>query len=246
MRVLVVDDDDHVVSALELALRQHGHEVTRASTGAQALDTVAGVDFVLLDLGLPDLDGTEVCRRIRESSAVPIMAVTARSDELDRVLGLQMGADDYLVKPFGIRELLARITAVSRRVRGGSLAAPAPAPAPAPGRAAGSNVLRVGPLEVDPGAREAALDGRPLALTRKEFDLLVMLAEDPATVHTREAIIDRVWDENWFGSTRTLDVHIGTLRAKLGGYDWVTTVRGVGFRLSPPEARLLACGASSS
>jgi DNA-binding response OmpR family regulator len=244
MRVLVVDDDDHVVSALELALRQHGHEVARAATGAQALATVAGVDFVLLDLGLPDLDGTEVCRRIRESSAVPIMAVTARSDELDRVLGLQVGADDYLVKPFGIRELLARITAVSRRAEGGSLAPPAPAPAP--GRAASATVLRVGPLEIDLGAREATLDGRPLALTRKEFDLLVMLAEDPGTVHTREAIIDRVWDENWFGSTRTLDVHIGTLRSKLGGYDWVTTVRGVGFRLSPPEARLLACGASSS
>jgi two-component system, OmpR family, response regulator RegX3 len=239
MRFLVVDDDDHVVSALELALKQHGHEVTTAATGVQALEAVAGVDFVLLDLGLPDLDGTEVCRRIRESSTVPIMAVTARSDELDRVLGLQVGADDYLVKPFGIRELLARIMAVSRRVEGGSLAPPAS------GRAAGANVLRVGPLEIDLSAREATLDGKPLTLTRKEFDLLVMLAEEPGTVHTREAIIDRVWDENWFGSTRTLDVHIGTLRSKLGGYDWVTTVRRVGFRLSPPDVRL-TCAASSS
>ena len=227
MRFLVVDDDDHVLSALELALKQHGHEVDRAATGAQALAAVAGADFVLLDLGLPDLDGTEVCRRIRESSAVPIMAVTARSDELDRVLGLQVGADDYLVKPFGIRELLARVMAVTRRVEGGSLAPPA-------GRAASANLLRVGPLEIDLSAREAMLEGRPLTLTRKEFDLLVMLAEEPGTVHTREAIIDRVWDENWFGSTRTLDVHIGTLRSKLGGYDWVTTVRGVGFRLSRP------------
>jgi DNA-binding response OmpR family regulator len=237
MRFLVVDDDDHVVSALELALRQHGHEVTRAATGAEALEAFAGVDFVLLDLGLPDLDGTEVCRRIRERSAVPIMAVTARSDELDRVLGLQVGADDYLVKPFGIRELLARVMAVSRRVEGGSLAPPAP------GRAASANLLRVGPLEIDVSAREATLAGKPLTLTRKEFDLLVMLAEEPGTVHTREAIIDRVWDENWFGSTRTLDVHVGTLRAKLGGYDWVTTVRGVGFRLSPPDVRL-TCAAS--
>lgn len=239
MRFLVVDDDDHVVSALELALKQHGHEVARAATGAQALAAVAGADFVLLDLGLPDLDGTEVCRRIRERSTVPIMVVTARSDELDRVLGLQVGADDYLVKPFGIRELLARVMAVSRRVEGGSLAPPAP------GHVANATLLRVGPLEIDLGAREATLDGRPLTLTRKEFDLLVMLAQEPGTVHTREAIIDQVWDENWFGSTRTLDVHIGTLRSKLGGYKWVTTVRGVGFRLSPPDVRL-TCGAFSS
>lgn len=237
MRFLVVDDDDHVGSALELALKQHGHEVARATTGAEALEAVAGADFVLLDLGLPDLDGTEVCRRIRKSSAVPIMAVTARSDELDRVLGLQVGADDYLVKPFGIRELLARVMAVTRRVEGGSLAPPVPA------RAASATLLRVGPLEIDLSAREATLDGKSLTLTRKEFDLLVMLAEQPGTVHTREAIIDRVWDENWFGSTRTLDVHIGTLRSKLGGYGWVTTVRGVGFRLSPPDVRL-TCGAS--
>jgi DNA-binding response OmpR family regulator len=225
----VVDDDDHVASAIALALKQHGHEVARAATGAEALKAMAEADFVLLDFGLPDLDGTEVCRQMRERSAVPIMAVTARSDEIDRVLGLQMGADDYLVKPFGIRELLARITAVSRRAEGGSLAASSPV------RASNAKVVRVGSLEVDLGAREATLRGKPLTLTRKEFDLLVMLAEEPGTVHTREAIIDRVWDENWFGSTRTLDVHIGTLRSKLGSYDWVTTVRGVGFRISQPK-----------
>jgi len=228
VRVLVVDDDDHVASALEIALKQHGHEVARAATGAEALDAAAEADFILLDLGLPDLDGTEVCRQIRERSAVPIMAVTARSDEIDRVLGLQLGADDYLVKPFGVRELLARITAVARRVEGGSLAASSPPEPP------NATVLRVGSLEIDVGSREVTLAGKPLTLTRKEFDLLAMLAEEPGTVHTREAIINRVWDENWFGSTRTLDVHIGTLRAKLGSYDWVTTVRGVGFRLSQP------------
>jgi two-component system, OmpR family, response regulator RegX3 len=229
VRVLLVDDDDHVASAVEFALRQHGYDVIRASTGAEAIERAPSVEFVLLDLGLPDLDGTEVCRRIRAESTVPIIAVTARSDEIDRVLGLQLGADDYVVKPFGIRELLARIQAVRRRTAGGDLSE-------APTSRPPTQILRVGPLEVDVRARQAVLDGKPLTLTRKEFDLLLMLAEEPGTVRTREAIIDRVWDENWFGSTRTLDVHVGTLRTKLGAREWVQTVRGVGFRLDPPPA----------
>ena len=231
VQILLVDDDDHVASAVEFSLRQHGYDVIRAATGAEGIEQAAHADFVLLDLGLPDLDGTEVCRRIRESSTVPIIAVTARSDEIDRVLSLQIGADDYVVKPFGTRELLARIEAVSRRVPGGALS-------PAQEDHAQGDVLRVGPLKVDVRTRQASLDGEQLTLTRKEFDLLLMLAEDPETVHTREAIINRVWDENWFGSTRTLDVHIGTLRSKLGSGDWVQTVRGIGFRLTPPPTSL--------
>ena len=222
MRILLVEDDEHVGPALELALRQHGHEVDRATTGGTALDLVGVADFVLLDLGLPDLDGYEVCRRIRQTSQVPIIAVTARSEEIDRVLGLQLGADDYVVKPYGLRELLARIEAVSRRAR----AEPAPA--------ADEGVLRAGPLRVDVRTRHVTLDGTEVKLTRKEFNLLVLLMEGPDRIHTREEIIDRVWDENWFGSTRTLDVHIGMLRTKLGDYSWVETVRGVGFRLGKP------------
>lgn len=226
MRILVVEDDEHVGSALESALQQHGHAVRTVTTGAQALASVPSVDFVLLDLGLPDLDGFEVCRRIREVSQVPVIVVTARSEDIDRILGLQLGADDYVIKPYGLRELLARIAAVARR----SCAA---APGPPVVR---EDVLALGPLRVELRARQVTLEGVPLRLTRKEFNLLVLLMEDPGTVHTREEIIDRVWDENWFGSTRTLDVHIGTLRNKLGGYDWVETVRGVGFRLRLPAA----------
>lgn len=226
MRILVVEDDEHVGSALESALQQHGHKVRLATTGAQALVSVPSVDFVLLDLGLPDLDGFEVCRRIREVSQVPVIVVTARSEDIDRILGLQLGADDYVIKPYGLRELLARIAAVARR---SCAAVPAP-------RAAQDDVLALGPLRVEVRARQVTLEGVPVRLTRKEFNLLVFLMENPDTVHTREDIIDRVWDENWFGSTRTLDVHIGTLRNKLGGYDWVETVRGVGFRLRLPAA----------
>lgn len=225
MRILMVEDDEHVGSALELALTQHGHDVRRATTGAEALLALDAADFVLLDLGLPDLDGYEVCRRIRQVAKVPIIVVTARGEEIDRVQGLQLGADDYILKPYGLRELLARIEAVSRRC--GGPATPEPNP---------PEVLQVGPLRVDVRARRAELDGTEVKLTRKEFNLLVLLMEDPETVHTREEIIDRVWDENWFGPTRTLDVHIGTLRTKLGDFGWVETVRGVGFRLRKPTA----------
>jgi two-component system response regulator RegX3 len=222
MRILIVEDDDHVGDALELALRQHGHDVSRARTGAEALAAVDSTEFVLLDMGLPDLDGVEVCRRIRERSTMPLIAVTARGEEIDRVTGLRTGADDYIVKPFGTHELLARIEAVTRRTK--------QVPA-TQGNGSNSGVLRVGSLQADVRAREVTLDGNRVEVTRKEFDLLVMLAEEPDKVHTRESIIGRVWDEHWFGSTRTLDVHVGALRTKLGGYHWVETVRGVGFRL---------------
>jgi two-component system response regulator RegX3 len=225
MRILLVEDDDHVGPALELALQQNGHEVLRATTGNDALAKFGDADFVLLDLGLPDLDGNEVCRRIRATSRVPIIVVSARSEEIDRVLGLQLGADDYVVKPYGLRELLARIEAVRRRV--------ADPPAPS-GSEEMARILQHGPLRVDVKARTTTLHGKEVPLTRKEFDLLVLLMESPDTVCTREEIIDRVWDENWFGSTRTLDVHVGTLRNKLGDYRWVQTVRGVGFRIGNP------------
>lgn len=177
---------------------------------------VGDADLVLLDLGLPDLDGKEVCRQIRAASNVPILVITARGDEIDRVVLLELGADDYLVKPFGFRELVARIGAVTRRT---ALAAPSQ-----------DTVQQLGRLTIDRDARRVALDGADIDLTPKEFDLLGYLAERPGAVRTREDIIEEVWDEHWFGPTKTLDVHVAALRRKLGP-NWITTFRGVGYRL---------------
>ena len=214
MRVLLVEDDDAIAAPLAEGLRREGLGVDRVATGADAL-AAAVPDLVLLDLGLPDVDGLEVCRTLRARSAVPIIVITARGEELDRVLGLELGADDYVVKPFGFRELLARIHAVTRRTAGGGSA----------------TTVVVGDLEVDLRARRVSVGGTDIDLTRKEFDLLALLAADPGAVRTRQEILESVWDEHWYGPTKTLDVHIATLRKKLGDSSLVETVRGVGFRL---------------
>jgi two-component system response regulator RegX3 len=216
MRVLLVEDDDAIAEPLTSGLGRHGFQVSRARTGAEAL-AAAPHDVVLLDLGLPDLDGIDICRRLRASSTVPIIVVTARSEEVDRVLGLELGADDYVVKPFGFRELVARIRAVTRRAR------PTTSPTEGP--------QRVGRLELDRRQRQVRLDDAEVALTAKEFDLLALLAEDPGAVYTRDQILEQVWDPHWFGPTKTLDVHVASLRKKLGDPGWIETVRGVGFRL---------------
>ncbi|MGH8792231.1 MAG: response regulator transcription factor [Stackebrandtia sp.] len=237
MRILIVEDDDSVADALIDCLRRHGHDVESVQTGQAALDH-DGSDLVLLDLGLPDLDGQEVCRRLRAESDVPIIVISARSDEVDRVLCLHLGADDYMVKPFGLRELVARIEAVSRRSMAASFAVshePShPVEVAEPDDVA-APVLRVGKLSLDHRQRHAFVNDVRLRLTRKEFDLLALLMEDPGAVFTRETLLDRVWDINWFGSTRTLDSHVSSLRAKLGDPGWVETVRGVGFRLIDPD-----------
>jgi DNA-binding response OmpR family regulator len=219
MRVLLVEDDDSIAEPLTAGLGRYGFQVSRARTGAEALQAPPP-DVVLLDLGLPDLDGIDVCRRLRATSAVPIIVITARSEEVDRVLGLELGADDYVVKPFGFRELVARIRAVTRRAQ------PAAEPTLGP--------QRLGPLELDRRQRRVRLDGTEMALTAKEFDLLALLAEDPGAVYEREQILEQVWDPHWFGPTKTLDVHVASLRKKLGDPGWIETVRGVGFRLVPP------------
>jgi two-component system, OmpR family, response regulator RegX3 len=216
MRVLLVEDDDSIADPLTSGLGRHGFQVSRARTGAEAL-AAAPHDVVLLDLGLPDMDGMDVCRRLRATSAVPIIVVTARSEEVDRVVGLELGADDYVVKPFGFRELVARIRAVTRRAR------PAAGPAEGP--------QQLGPLELDRRQRLVRLDGVEVALTAKEFDLLALLAEDPGAVFARDRILEEVWDPHWFGPTKTLDVHVASLRKKLSDPGWIETVRGVGFRL---------------
>ena len=187
------------------------------TTGAEAI-AASGDDLVLLDLGLPDLDGKDVCRRLRERSGVPIIVVTARGDEVDRVVLLELGADDYVVKPFGFRELVARIRAVLRRTSG---LQDGEQPAVR---------IEVGLLQIDTRTRNVTFADRSVTLTPKEYDLLVYLSRDPEAVHTREQIIEAVWDENWWGPTKTLDVHIASLRKKLAA-DAIETVRGVGFRL---------------
>ena len=220
MRLLIVEDEDAIAIPLVEGLRREGFEVTRVATGAEAL-TAPETDLVLLDLRLPDMDGFEVCRRIRVNSDVPIIMVTARGEEVDRVVGLELGADDYLVKPFGFRELLARIRAVSRRTST---------------REAGRDpeTLVAGALEIDLRSRRALLGGNELSLTPKEFELLALLARDPGTVVDRQRILREVWNTTWYGGAKTIDVHVGALRRKLGDPAWIETVRGVGLRLEPP------------
>ena len=215
VRILLVEDEDSIALPLAEGLRREGFVVERAATGAEAL-AAASADLVLLDLRLPDIDGLDVCRSLRERSDVPIIIVTARGEESDRVVGLELGADDYLVKPFGLRELIARIRAVTRRTSArGSVHEP----------------LRVGALEIDERARRATLDGAVLELTPKEFDLLAALARDPGAAISRRRLLEDVWETSWYGSSKTIDVHVAALRRKLGDPGWIETVRGVGFRL---------------
>jgi two-component system, OmpR family, response regulator RegX3 len=231
--VLLVEDDDEIAEPLAKGLVREGFEVERVGTAAGALEAVLEPEpgrvpgFVLLDLGLPDGSGLEVCRRIRAASDVPVIMVTARGEEIDRVLGLELGADDYVVKPFGVRELAARIRAVLRRHRG-----PGDATAPRP---AGS-AQQVGEVAIDRRTRTVTVRGVAVDLAPKEFDLLAFLADDPGAVRTRTEILDAVWDTNWYGPTKTLDVHVGSLRRKLADPGIIETVRGVGFRLRATPA----------
>jgi len=227
-RLLVVEDDPAIAGPLVRGLERAGFAVTHAPDGATAL-AAEPTDLVLLDLGLPDVDGTEVCRRLRARGDVPIIIVSARDDEVDRVVGLELGADDYVVKPFGLRELVARIRAVLRR-RG-------PAGASAPHTTAADEddpalaVTTVGDLVVDRRTRRVTVDDAVVHLTPKEFDLLAALADDPGAVRSRHDLLDDVWEGDWYGSTRTLDAHVAALRRKVGAAR-IETVRGVGFRLA--------------
>lgn len=226
-RLLVVEDDETIGRVLDTSLRAHGHDVVWARTGQDALrEAERDPEMVLLDLGLPDLDGVEVCRRLRARlpGAVLVM-LTARTDEMDVVVGLEAGADDYLTKPVRLDELRARIRAHLRR--GGPAAA-------------ATGTVELGALVVDVAGRRVTVDGRELALRAKEFDLLARLAADAGTAVSRETLMDDVWDVNWFGSTKTLDMHIAALRRRLGGTGGaplpeIVTLRGHGYRLDPPS-----------
>jgi DNA-binding response OmpR family regulator len=223
--VLLVEDEWSIAEPFARALARHGFRPTVTGTGAEAIRLAESVrpDIVLLDLALPDGDGRDVCRRLRGISDVPVIMVTASCTVLDRVVGLEIGADDYVVKPFAVDEVVARIRAVLRRGR-------------APARDA---QLTIRELRIDRGARRVWLGDREVELTRKEFDLLARLAREAGRVVSREALMSDVWDMNWFGSTKTLDVHIAWLRRKLGDDpalpNYIHTVRGVGFRLADQE-----------
>ena len=219
MKLLVVEDDDEIAEPMIRGLERAGFEVDWVANGTDAL-AAGPADVVLLDLGLPDIDGLDLCRRLRERSRIPILVVTARDEEADRVIGLELGADDYIVKPFGLRELVARIRAVWRRTA---------LPPDEPER------QELGGLEIDRRARRVFVDGTEVLLSPKEYDLLALLAEEPGAVFRRQDILEEVWDPHWYGPTKTLDVHVASLRKKLGHHDWVETVRGVGLRLGRPS-----------
>ena len=216
MRVLVVEHDAAIAKILTDDLRRHGHEVKSVDTGCEALNLFHGADLVLLDFALADVDGLEVCRGIRAAGDTHIIAVTAPCTELDRVLGLQAGLDDYVVRPYGLRELLARMDAVRRRVR--------PRPPPP------VQMVSHGALRIDLGRHEVRIDDRLVELTQKEFQLLYLLASQEGTV-SRKRIMSEVWQEDRVNSSRTVDTHVNTLRQKLGASTWVVTVRGVGFHI---------------
>lgn len=225
MRVLVVEDDASVAGGIVDGLTNAAIETLHVTTGAAGLEALLSFhpDLVLLDLGLPDMDGTEVCRAIRAQGSIPVIVVSARDDEIDRVMALEIGADDYIVKPFGMRELVARIRAVHRRT-GQTDAEPPPE----------ATERRFGALLIDTRAQRVQLAGTVLHLTAKEFALLVYLSADPGAVFRRADILHDVWDTNWYGTTKTLDAHIAAIRKKLGDPGWIESVRGVGFRFGTP------------
>jgi two-component system response regulator ResD len=219
--ILVVDDERAIRRLLRMYLTDAGFTVAEAGDGRQALEQVrqGGIDLVLLDLMLPEIDGLDVCRRIRESSALPVVILTARGDEAQRVTGLELGADDYVVKPFSPAEVVARVRAVLRRA----------GEPPDPHRA-----LRAGPLTIEPAARRVTVGGREIELTRLEFDLLAELAANPRVVYTRERLLEKVWGyQNGVGG-KTVDVHVANLRRKAGEDIGIVAVRGVGYKLEPP------------
>jgi two-component system, OmpR family, alkaline phosphatase synthesis response regulator PhoP len=218
--ILVVDDEPNIADLVELYLRREGFRVVQAATGGNALRSVGDhrPRLVILDVGLPDIDGLEVCRRLRQTSSIPVIFLTARDTEVDRVLGLELGADDYVTKPFSPAELVARVKAVLRRAEATTPTA---------------EVVQVGGVTIDVGRREVRIDETPVPFTTKEFELLRFMGERPGLALSRQQILDGVWGPEWFGDARTVDVHIAQVRKKVEAAVRIDTVRGVGYRLDP-------------
>jgi DNA-binding response OmpR family regulator len=231
VRLLLVEDDERLATALMDVLRVHGFTVDRAASAAECLAGLSTeTDVVVLDLGLPDRDGFEVCARIRRRADVPIVMATARGDLASRVHGLNLGADDYLVKPYDVRELMARVHAVTRRAgHGGNPAAADPGRGDVPPKQ--RPPVRIGEVVIDVGRRTVTVAGRPVSLTRKEFDLLELLARSPGLVFRHEQILGEVWQSRLRTDEHTLQVHVASVRAKTGTAGVIETVRGVGYRL---------------
>jgi DNA-binding response OmpR family regulator len=218
--IVVVEDDPNIADLVDLYLRREGFRVIQAVDGASGLAAIAREKprLAILDVGLPgQVDGMEVCRRVRAEGSLPVLMLTARDDEIDRIVGLELGADDYVTKPFSPRELVARVRAILRRVDGPATAKP--------------DVRAVGEVEVDPGRREARVRGDVVALAAREFDLLQFLADNVGLALSRQQLLDGVWGPGWYGDERTVDVHVRQLRRKLGDALPLTTVWGVGYRL---------------
>ena len=251
--VVVVEDDIDTRELIEHSLGMKGYEVHTASTGREGLELVRtiGPDLVTLDLGLPDLDGTEVCRRVREMSDAYIVMISARSEEVDRLIGLEIGADDYLTKPFSPRELQARVTAMFRRPRQGATGPPPSADAAPPvlpeqsGPAAATvatedEVVTLGRLSVDLESRSVTVDDTEVELTRTEFDLLATMIKAPRRVWGRDVLMRLVWGDGWAADEHLVEVHVGNMRRKLGrpagSAPFIRTVRGVGYRMEEPSA----------
>jgi DNA-binding response OmpR family regulator len=219
MNILVVEDDPSIRDVLEYALKIDGYTVQTTPRGREAVEIArqSSPELILLDVGLPDIDGFEVCRQIRTFSTVPVIFLTSRGDEINRVVGLEIGGDDYVVKPFSTRELMARMKAVRRRYATNQNTPP-------------SNLLTYGPIEIDAEKVQVTCQGREVTLTRQEFKLLELLAGHPGRVFTREQVLDRAWGDGGLVTDRTIDAHIKTLRRKFGDFDFIETVRGVGYR----------------
>ncbi|HYJ04775.1 MAG TPA: response regulator [Chthoniobacterales bacterium] len=223
MKVLVVEDDPRISDVLEYALKAEGYEVQTAQRGREATEIAkrSPPSLIVLDVGLPDIDGFEVCRIVRKFSDVPVIFLTSRSDEIDRVVGLEIGGDDYVVKPFSPRELLARIKAIRRRND---------RPAAKPSITPGENELRYGPLTIDPDKFRIHCQGREIILTAQEFKLLELLVTHPGRVFTRAQVLNRAWGDGGLVTDRTIDVHVKSLRKKFGKFEFIETVRGIGYR----------------